>query len=70
MDNRRYINTGLTVSYTVNGLRPFTLYTIRVTAHNEVSDQDTENEALRQVTIQTRTEEGGESVSLMYALNS
>ena len=53
------VNSALSVSHTITGLRPYTTYTIRVTSHNGVSDQDTENAALRIVTIQVRTLEGG-----------
>ena len=55
----RIVNSSLSVSHTVTGLQPYTTYTIRVTSHNGVSDQDTENAALRIVTIQVRTQEGG-----------
>ena len=53
------VSSELSVSHTVTGLRPYTTYTIRVTCHNGVSDQDTENVALRIVTIQVRTLGGG-----------
>ena len=55
----KIVNSALSVSYTITGLEPYTTYTIRVTSHNGVSDQDTENAALRIVTIQVRTLEGG-----------
>ena len=55
----KIVNSALSVSHTVTGLQPNTAYTIRVTSHNGVSDQDTENAALRIVTIQVRTLEGG-----------
>ena len=55
----KIVNSALSVSRTVTGLQPYTTYTIRVTSHNGVSDQDTENAALRIVTIQVRTLEGG-----------
>ena len=53
------VNSALSVSHPVTGLQPYTTYTIRVTSRNGVSDQDTENAALRIVTIQVRTLEGG-----------
>ena len=53
------VNSALSVSHTVIGLQPYTTYTIKVTSHNGVSDQDTENAALRMVDIQVRTREGG-----------
>ena len=56
---RRIDNQALTVTVSITGLRPNTPYTIRVTSHNGVSDQDTENAALRRVDIQVRTIEGG-----------
>ena len=59
LSNGSYVNSALTVSYTVPNLRPNTPYTIRVTTHNGVSDQDTENEALRRVDLPIRTGEGG-----------
>ena len=62
LSNGNYVNSALTVSYTVPNLRPNTPYTIRVTTHNGVSDQDTENEALRRVDLPTRTVEGGKSM--------
>ena len=60
----RIVNSALSVSHTVTGLQPYTTYTIRVTSHNGVSDQDTENAALRVVTIQVRTLEGGKHWTL------
>ncbi len=59
LSNGNYVNSALTVSYPVPNLHPNTPYTIRVTTHNGVSDQDTENEALRRVDLPIRTEEGG-----------
>ncbi len=59
VDSERYVST----FYTISDLRPNTPYTVVVTSHNGVSDQDSDNEALRRVSIQTRTSEGGESVS-------
>ena len=35
-----YISSSPILQYTVSGLRPLTNYTIRVTVHNGVSDQD------------------------------
>ena len=55
----RIVNSALSVSHTITGLQPYTTYTIQVTSHNGVSDQDTENAALRIVTIQVRTLGGG-----------
>ena len=55
----KIVNSALSVSRTITGLQPYTTYTIRVTSHNGVSDQDTENAALRIVTIQVGTLEGG-----------
>ena len=66
--NGNYVNSALTVSYTVPNLHPNTPYTIRVTAHNEVSVQDTENEALRRVDLPIRTLERGTKVSLNTTL--
>ena len=59
----RIVNFALSVSHTITGLQPYTTYTIRVTSHNGVSDQDTENAALRIVTIQVRTQEGGKLIN-------
>ena len=56
---QRIDNQALSVRYTIPELQPNTPYTIRVTSHNGVSDQDTENAALREVDIQVRTMEGG-----------
>ena len=55
----RIMNSALSVSHTITGLQPYTTYTIRVISHNGVSDQDTENAALRIMTIQIGTLEGG-----------
>ena len=59
----RIVNFALSVSHTITGLQPYTTYTIRVTSHNGVSDQDTENVALRIVTIQVRTLDGGKLIN-------
>ena len=59
----RIVNSALSVSRTIAGLQTYTTYTIRVTSHNGVSDQDTENAALRIVTIQVRTQEGGKLIN-------
>ena len=64
LSNGNYVNSALTVSYTVPNLRPNTQYTIRVTTHNGVSDQDTENEALRRVDLPISTGEGGKNISV------
>ena len=61
---RRIDNQALTVTVPITGLQPNTPYTIRVTSHNGVSDQDTENAALRRVDIQVRTMEGGQLIIL------
>ena len=45
--------------YTVTGLRPYTQYCVRVTAHNGVSDQDPDGTHLRTVEECVRTDEGG-----------
>ena len=42
-----YISTSSILQYTVSGLRPLTNYTIRVTVHNGVSDQDLAGEEKR-----------------------
>ncbi len=62
LSNGNYVNSALTVSYTVPNLRPNTPYTIRVTTHNGVTDQDNENEALRRVNLPIRTLEGGKEI--------
>ncbi len=64
LSNGNYVNSALSVSYTIPNLRPNTPYTIRVTTHNGVSDQDTENEALRRVDLPIRTLEGGKKISV------
>ena len=46
-------------SYTVTGLRLYTQYCVRVTAHNGVSDQDPDGTHLRTVEECVRTDEGG-----------
>ena len=42
-----YISASSILQYTVSGLRPLTNYTIRVTVHNGVSDQDLAGEEKR-----------------------
>ncbi len=66
LSNGNYVNSTLTVSYTVPNLRPNTPYTIRVTTHNGVSDQDTENEALRRMDLPIRTREGGKRIEKLH----
>ena len=46
-------------SYRVTGLRPYTQYCVRVTAHNGVSDQVPDGTHLRTVEECVRTDEGG-----------
>ena len=62
-------------NYTLNNLRADTIYIIRVSVHNGVSDQDSENADDRMVTIRAHTTEGRKyticivfspSESLMY----
>ena len=48
---------GTITSYTVTGLRPYTQYCVRVTAHNGVSDQDPDGTHLRTVEECVRTDE-------------
>ena len=45
-------------SYTITGLEPHTSYCIRVSAHNGVSDQDSDRSQIRTVEECTRTLEG------------
>ena len=47
------------VTFTVTGLQSDTSYEVRVSAHNEVSDLDPENNGRRTVSIIARTNEGG-----------
>ena len=65
LSNGNYVNCTLTVSYTVPNLRPNTPYTIRGTTHNKVSDQDTENEALRIAYLFIKMREGSKKFSSM-----
>ena len=48
------------VEFTVDGLIPNTLYIIRVTTHNGVSDQDLDNALSRVAEVSSRTAEGSE----------
>ncbi len=66
LSNGNYVNSAL--SYTVPNLCPYTPYTIRVTTHNGVSDQDTENEALRIAYLFIKTREGGKFLKVAYTL--
>ena len=52
-----------TTTYTFSSLTPFTAYCVRVTAHNGVSDQDTDRTHLRTVESCTETPEGGELIT-------
>ena len=47
--------SGRSTSRTISGLRPFTQYCVRVTAHNGVSDQDPNGQLLRREEQCTRT---------------
>ena len=53
--NHRYVVSTLNISYTLTGLDPFTSYTIRVTVHNGVSDQDAAGKVNRQCEVTTTT---------------
>ena len=53
---------GTITSYMFSGLRPFTQYCVRVTAHNGVSDQDPDGTHLRRVEECTETPEDGEKL--------
>ena len=50
-------------SYTITGLRAYTSYCIRVSAHNGVSDQDPDRSQSRMVEECTRTDEDSKYVS-------
>lgn len=55
----RHSNSDLTDTfYTLDHMRPFTSYTIRVSVHNRVSDQDEQNADDRTVETYARTKEG------------
>ena len=54
-NRHRYFMSSYTVSYTLTGLDPFTSYTIRVTVHNGVSDQDAAGKVNRQCEVTTTT---------------
>lgn len=47
------------ITFTINGLQPLTAYMIRITTHDEVTDQDVENQALRRAEVQVKTKEDG-----------
>ena len=53
--------SGGSTSHTFTGLRPYTQYCIRVSAHNGVSDQDPDGDHLRRVEECIRTREGRKS---------
>lgn len=42
----------------ISGLKPATTYTVTVTVHNGVSEQDSNNEHLRRCQLMTTTKEG------------
>ena len=54
------------VTYTLSGLVPFTLYMVRVTTHNVVSDQDPDNDLLRRCQIYGVTLEGGNNYIIVF----
>ena len=51
--------SGVSRTHTFSGLRPFTPYCVRVTAHNGVSDQDPDGTHLRRVEVCEKTKETG-----------
>lgn len=46
-------------TYTIRGLDAFTSYFMAISSHNGVSDQDSENDRLRDVSLVGDTTEGG-----------
>ena len=56
-------------AYTFAGVRPFTQYIVRVTAHNGVSDQDPLGAHLRTVEKCTRTLSAGKSPERALAVD-
>ena len=50
-----FIKDSSVVQYSVSGLRPLTNYTIRVTVHNGVSDQDPKEEEMRRCEVSGTT---------------
>ena len=53
------------VDEVISGLTPDTTYTITVTVHNGVSNQDRDNEHLRRCQLKTSTSEGSESQAVI-----
>ena len=66
-DNISNFSASYTTStlYVIFGLRPYTSYCIRVSAHNGVSDQDSDRSQIRMVVVCTRTDEGSKSRELV-----
>ena len=59
MVNDSLVDDGSTVTYDVMGLLPVTMYSVWVTTHNGVSDQDPQNDHLRRCEASAETTEGG-----------
>ena len=61
-----------TIKYKFPGLRPFTDYCVRVTAHNGVSDQNPDGTHLRTIEVCGRTDEGSKQYipHMKHALSS
>ena len=62
--------SGGSTSHTFTGLRPYTQYCIRVSAHNGVSDQDPDGDHLRRVEECIRTSEDSKSSVHIVQLNN
>ena len=62
--------SGGSTSHTFTGLRPYTQYCIRVSAHNGVSDQDPDGDHRRIVEKCNRTMEGCKSSTLQIHFNT
>lgn len=59
-----YVDHNLMVDYTINGLRPSTRYTVRVSAENTVSDQDSGNRTCSSVTRSGGAEKGNVQINV------
>ena len=56
----------ISTSYTIIGLRPYTMYCIQVSAHNGVSDQVPDRSASSMIEECTRTHEGSKPQAIVH----
>ena len=62
---KHFASYTMSTSYTIIGLRPYTMYCIRVSTHNGVSDQVPDRSASRMIEECTRTHEGSKPQAIV-----